>query len=180
MFRMEELKISVFALVSAAGLVLSAPLARAASECGGELPSWIQLSSVEFDVSDLRGPVRVKVDFPDVRSLPCLMGGDWGPDYFFTLSESTPVRVTLSDPETGRAFRESRETRHLTAESTMLAAERAVTPHYYTVSLREVGLRFQIYIHASEGPQFVRVGEQEAGSDYRFRLREQVPVRSFQ
>lgn len=144
------------AMVLVTILLLANYRTAGASPCD-RLPAWLKVTEVVFRVVEATNNHDVKVTFPKVADLKCAaFPYDWGTDYVFKLSMSSPVTIQYFKSGSTIAIRKVEMSDSLAAESVLIAAERERTPHYFGVRDEELEVDYHIYLTPDKGPSHAK------------------------
>ena len=145
---------------------LSSPTLFARS-CDG-LPRWLNLREVRFQVVEPTEVYHVKIQFPVLSGINREESHfEYGTDYYFKLKSSQRPKLEYFKSGANQPSRTTEDSSgYLTAHSVMLAAERALTPHYLEVTDEDLLVNYEVYLSKNRGPSYVK----RKGSNQRLKV----------
>jgi len=132
-----------------------------------EIPAWLRLKEVTFQVVEPTQIYTVKVEIPDLTELKVSTSPlEYGTDYFFTLKASEPVKISYYKDGEDKANLSVEMDKTLGAHSVIVARDREQTPHYLEIVDPKVGAEYEIYLSKTKGAAYVKF----KGSDKRLKV----------
>lgn len=133
----------------------SLPAVIIGAECK-DLPKWLEVREVVFQVVDPTEKYSVKVEIPEVAKLECSASElEYGTDYFFTLKRGEPVTISYYKDSEDNVSRSTEMAGTLAIHSVLLGVEREKTPHYLEVKDEELEVVYRIFLAKEKGPAHV-------------------------
>jgi hypothetical protein len=124
--------------------------ASAAVPCGKSEEAFYPVATIKGETTINGLDIKITVDSPDVSEITkCSISPfEYGTAVYFTVSEDHPVRVTIAveSPLSFRRTIRTFETKYLSLEPTLLAAQREKWPHYFDIRDKQGRMIYHLYL----------------------------------